>query len=325
MRDLAKQLGVSISTVSRALNNRSIISPETRERIRKAAEEYGYIRNNIARGLALKKSRLIGVMVSDISNPFFLEIARGVHDVARRKSYVVTLCHTERKVENEEFFSRVLLENQAEGLILVGGTIGEEHLKRLHDNGVPFVIAGRRPKGVYAPIVAVDNVAIGYQATQYLIGLGHRRILFLSGPEDSATSQDRRKGYLDAMHAHALSPDVVPGDFKMESGFALAARLAKERKRPTAVFAANDLMAIGLILGLTNLRVAVPEEIAVIGCDDIPLARLIVPTLTTMRIPMYEIGTRAMELLVAMLEGAKDIEAEIVLLGSELVVRESAR
>ncbi|MBI3950907.1 MAG: LacI family DNA-binding transcriptional regulator [Acidobacteria bacterium] len=324
MRDVANRLGVSVSTVSRALNNPTVISVGTRERILKAVEESGYIRNNLARGLALKTSHLIGMMVSDISNPFFSEIARGVHDVARGKSYVIALCNTDRRVENEEVFSRTLLENQVAGLIFVGGTMGERHLKSLRDNNVPFVIAGRRTKALSAPTVAVDNVAVGYQATHYLIGLGHKRIMFLSGPSDSATSRDRKRGYLDAMQANGLSPLVAEGDFKMETGFSLASRLVGEKKRPSAVFAANDMMAIGLIMGLTNLRLKIPGNVAVVGCDDIPMARLIKPTLTTIKIPMYEIGTRAMSMLITLLENEQELTSQTILLGCELTIRESA-
>jgi DNA-binding LacI/PurR family transcriptional regulator len=326
MRDLAQDLGVSVSTVSRALNNRSVISAETRARVWKAVEASGYIKNNLARGLALKTSHLIGVMVSDISNPFFSEIARGVHDVARGKSYVIALCNTERRVENEEIFSRTLLENQIAGLIFVGGAMGEEHLRKLRENHVPFVIAGRRSSGLSMPTVAVDNMAVGYQATQHLVGLGHRKIMFLSGPSDSATSRDRQQGHMQVMQANGYAPLVAEGDFKMETGFSLASRLAKmnQKKRPTAVFAANDMMAIGLILGLTNQGLKIPKDLAVVGCDDIPMAKLIKPTLTTIRVPMYEIGARAMDMLMALLEGKQSPIVQTLLLGSEVVIRESA-
>lgn len=324
MRDIARRLGVSVSTVSRALNNRPVISRKTKERVWKAIEKSGYIRNNLARGLTLKTSHLIGVMLSDISNPFFSEIARGVHDVARREGYVIALCNTERKVENEAAFARTLLENQVDGLIFVGGTMGEQHLKELEENDVPFVIAGRRSSQLKVPSVAVDNIVVGYQATQHLIGLGHKRILFVSGPPDSATSRDRRAGYEQAMRANQLEPLVFEGNFKMESGFSLAPELIGMKRRPSAVFAANDLMAIGLILGATNLGLNVPRDLAVVGCDDIPMASLIKPTLTTIRLPMYEIGARAMEMLAARLNGQKAMASQTILLGSELIVRESA-
>lgn len=324
MKDIAQQLGISVSTVSRALNNLPVISAETRERVRHAVQANGYIRNNVARELALKTSHMIGVMVSDISNPFFSEIARGVHDIGHRQSFVIALCNTDRSVEKEESFSSTFLENQVAGLIFIGGPVGARHLQGLRERNVPFVLAGRRIKEFSVPAVAVDNWAVGQQATKYLIGLGHKKILFLSGPSDSATSRDRMRGYMDAMGAHGLKPMVDIGDFKMETGFALASRLVKSKRRPTAVFAGNDMMAIGLTLGLTNLGIRIPEALSVVGCDDIPMARLIKPTLTTIKIPLYEIGARAMNMLISLMQGDSCPAREDVLLGCELIVRESA-
>jgi LacI family transcriptional regulator, galactose operon repressor len=323
MKDVAIQLGVSISTVSRALNDNPALSAKTIEKVREAVERSTYIRNNVARGLALRRSHLIGLIASDISNPFFAEISRGAHDVARQKSYLLTLANTGRKAEKEEELSKTLLENQVEGLIFAGGTMGEEHLCRLRARGVPFVVAGRWSELASVPTVTVDNVAIGYQATKYMIEIGHEKIMFLSGPADSGTSQQRRQGYCHAMRAHGLLPMEAAGDFRMETGFSVASQLLSKKKRPKAIFAANDLMAVGLILGLTNVGIRVPEDISVIGCDDIPIARLIKPSLTTIKVPMYEIGCRAMEILVALLEGRQGLTSQASLLGSELVVRDS--
>lgn len=323
LRDLAIQLGVSISTVSRALNNNPAISPETAARVRIAAERSTYIRNNVARSLALRHSHLIGLIVSDISNPFFAEISRGAHDFAQQKSYMVTLANTGRNAEKEEQLSKTLLENQVSGLILAGGTMGEDHLKRLRAKRVPFVIVGRRSTLAGVPTVTVDNVAAGYQAAKCLIELGHDKIMFLSGPPDSATSQQRRDGYCHAMRAHGLVPMEAAGDFRMETGFGLTSQLISKKKRPSAVFAANDLMAIGLILGLINLGLKIPEDISVIGCDDIPLASLIKPRLTTIKIPLYEIGRRAMETLLGLVEDGQELTGQSSFLGSELVIRDS--
>ena len=322
MKDVAAQLGISISTVSRALNNNPALSPKTIERVRNAAERSRYIRNNVARGLALKRSQLIGLIVSDISNPFFAEIARGAYDAAQSQGYVLTLASTGRNVEKEEELSKALLEYRVDGLILAGGTMGAEHLKRLRAKGVPFVVGGRPPvEGI--PTVTVDNVAIGYQATKYLIDLGHKEIAFVSGPPESAASQQRLMGYEHAMYGHKLNPTVVDGDFTMKRGFSLATELSAKKKHPSATLAANDLMAIGLILGLSNLGFRVPEYMSVAGCDDIPMAALITPTLTTMKVPMYEIGSRAMERLIAILKGDGELTSQTILLGSELVIRDS--
>ncbi|MFN7949723.1 MAG: LacI family DNA-binding transcriptional regulator [Blastocatellia bacterium] len=323
LKDLASELGLSESTVSRALNDLTIISPETRSLVQEAATKSGYIRNNVARGLALRQSHLIGMMVSDIANPFFSEVARGVHDVAQEHSYVVALCNTERRVEREDALSQALLANQVAGLIFVGGTMGETHLERLQKQGIPFVIAGRRIRGLHVPTIAVDNVAVGYMATQHLIGLGHKKIMYLSGSANSATSRDRQRGYEDAMQSKGYALQLAGGNFKIEDGFVLAEQLVQEKRRPTAVFAANDRMAVGLVLGLINLGLKVPDDLAIVGCDDIPLASMVRPKLTTIRVPMYEIGARAMRTLLGVINAPQEIKADTVLLGCELVVRGS--
>ncbi len=210
-------------------------------------------------------------------------------------------------------------------MIFAGGSTGETQLARMRELRVPFVMAGRHPTALKVPSVGVDNVAAGYQATQHLIGLGHKKIMFMSGPSDSATSRHRQRGYLDALQAHGYAPMVAEGDFRMESGFGLASRLKEDRRRPTAVFAGNDMMAIGVILGLTNLGLKVPDDVAVVGCDDIPMASLIKPPLATIRVPMYEIGARAMDLLLALMKGEDRAAAQYMVLGCELVARESAR
>lgn len=323
MRELAERLGVSTSTVSRALNQNSAISEETRKRIAKAAQEVNYIPNNLARSLVRKNSQLIGLMIPSLANAFFAEVARGAHDVAHRKSYVVALCDTQRSQEREELLSQTLLGSQVAGLILTGGVIHGERIRHWESLNVPLVLAGRRSAGLGLSGVSVDNLAVGHQATNYVIGRGHKKILYISGPADSPASKDRQRGYLDAMETHGLTPWTVQGDFSMEYGFHEASKISASKKRPTAVFAANDMMAIGLIMGLTSLGLKVPRDISVVGCDDIPMAGLIRPALTTIRVPMYEIGVRAMELLLDLLNGGEPRPAQSILLDCELVVRKS--
>lgn len=324
LRDLAKMVGVSASTASRALNHNSAISEEIRKRVLKAAQETNYIPNSLARGLALKRSQLVGLMVPSIANPFFAEIARGAHDTAHQRSYVVALCDTQRNQEREELFTQTLMRSQVDGMIVTGGVMPLERIRAWRQRNVPLVLAGRRSAGLGVSGVAVDNVAVGHQAVRYIVSRGHRKIVYLGGSMDSPANRERQRGYMEAMEAHGLTPAVVRGDYSMESGFEAAARIRESRSRPTAVFAANDLMAMGLIMGLMGSGVKVPDDIAVVGCDDIPMGALIKPSLTTIRVPMYEIGARAMELLLHSLEDSQKRPAESILLDCELVVRESA-
>jgi DNA-binding LacI/PurR family transcriptional regulator len=324
LRELAKRVGVSTSTASRALNQNTAISEEVRKRVLRAAQETNYIPNSMARGLALRRSHLIGLVVPSIGNPFFAEIARGAHDASYERGYVVTLCDTQRSRSREDLFVQTLLQSRVDGVIVTGGVLTPEHLQGLKQHKLPVVLAGRRSSGTGYSGVSVDNVAVGQEATRYLIEKGHRKILYISGPLESPASRDRQRGYEDAMQAHGLKASTVQGDFSMEFGFEEAARIASQKTPPTAVFAANDMLAIGLIMGLVNLGLKVPGDIAVIGCDDIPMGALIRPALTTMHVPMYDIGARSMQLLLRSIEGNNQGPAESILLDCKLAVRDSA-
>jgi DNA-binding LacI/PurR family transcriptional regulator len=324
LRELAQRVGVSTSTASRALNQNTAISEEVRKRVLRAAQEANYIPNSLARGLALRRSHLIGLVVPSISNPFFAEIARGAHEAAYERGYVVTLCDTQRSKAREDLFVQTLLRSGVDGVIVTGGVLSPEHIQGLRQHHLPLVFAGRRSSGTGESGVSVDNIAAGHEATRFLIGKGHREILYLSGAAESLASKDRERGYEDAMESNGLAPSVVRGDYSMESGFEEASRIAGLKNPPSAVFAANDMLAIGLILGLINLGVKVPNDLAVAGCDDVPMGALIRPALTTVHVPMYDIGVRATQLLLRAMEGDTDGPAESILLESRLVIRDSA-
>ena len=315
---------MSASTASRALNNNTAISEEIRKRVFKAAKDANYIPNSLARGLALKRSQLIGLVVPSIANPFFAEILRGAHDVAQQKGYVVALCDTQRSREREELFSERLLQSQVDGVIVTGSVMLEERIRDWRQRNIPLVLAGRRSAGLGLSGVSVDDVSAGYQAAQYLISRGHERILFLGGAADSPATRDRQRGYIDALESRGISPLTSYGDYSMESGFREAAKIARSSNRPDAVFAANDMMAIGLIMGLASHGVKVPQDLAVMGCDDIPMGALIRPALTTVQIPMYEIGARAMGLLLDTLDRGEAARPESILLDCQMVIRDSA-
>ena len=324
LRELAKIVGVSTSTASRALNQSTAISEEVRKRVLRAAQETNYIPNSMARGLALRRSHLIGLVVPSIGNPFFAEIARGAHDAAYERGYVVTLCDTQRSKNREDLFVQTLLQSRVDGVIVTGGVLNQEHIQGLKHHRLPVVLAGRRSSGTGHSGVSVDNVLVGYEASRYLLEKGHRKILYMSGPAESAASRDRQRGFEDAIQGSDLEASVVQGDFSMESGFEEAARIASLKTAPTGVFAANDMMAIGLIMGLINLGLKVPGDIAVVGTDDIPMGALIRPALTTVHVPMYDIGTRSMQLLLRSIEGDDVAPTESILLDCKLIVRESA-
>lgn len=317
-------VGVSTSTASRALNQNSAISEEVRKRVLRAAQETDYVPNSLARGLALRQSNLIGLLVPSTASPFFAEIARGAHDAAYEEGYVVTLWDTHRRGDQAEMFARSMLRSGVDGAIIAAGAMPPEQIQSLKRQNLPLVLVGRRYPGSRDSSVSVDNVAVGFEATSYLIQKGHRQIAYFTGPADSPGSRDRQRGYQDVMETHGLAPFSIPGDYTMECGFQEATRIAGAGTPYTAVFAANDMLAIGLIIGLINLGMKVPQDVAVVGCDDVPMGALMRPSLTTVRIPMYEIGARAMRVLLRSLRGEQEGPAESVLLECELIVRESA-
>jgi LacI family transcriptional regulator len=323
LRELASRVGVSTSTASRALNQNTAISEDVRKRVLRAAHEANYVRNSMARSLALRRSHILGLIVPSIANPFFSELARGAHDAAYQRGYVVTLCDTQRSQEREDLYVSTMLQSRMDGVIAAGNVLTAEHIKGLKQQKVSVVFAGRLSPATRDSGVSVDNVLVGSEATEYLIGKGHKNILFLGGAPESPANIDRQRGYEGAMARAELPPTVVSGEYSMECGFNEAARIASLKTRPSAVFAANDLIAIGLIMGLINAGLKVPGDVAVMGCDDIQMSALIKPALTTIHVPMYDIGVRATQLLFQQIENGEQGPPEMILLGCRLVVRES--
>jgi len=324
LREIAKRVGVSTSTASRALNHNTTISEDVRKRVLRAATEANYVRNGPARSLALRRSHTIGLVVPSIANPFFSELARGAHDAAYERGYVVTLCDTQRSQGREDLYVRTMLQSRMDGVIAAGSVLSTEHIHSLKQQRVSVVFAGRLSPETKDSGVSVDNALVGREATEYLIGKKHEKILFLGGASYSPANIDRQRGYEESMSRNGLAPLVASGEYSMECGFAEAARIATLKSRPTAVFAASDLIAIGLIMGLINAGLKVPGDVAVMGCDDIHMSALIKPALSTIRVPMYDIGVRATQLLIRQIEGSEQGPPEMLLLGCSLVIRESA-
>ncbi|NPV80580.1 MAG: LacI family DNA-binding transcriptional regulator [Firmicutes bacterium] len=329
IKDVAKLAGVSLSTASYVLNNKGAVSEKTRDKVLLAARKLNYKPNAIARSLVTGSSKTIGLLIPDISDPYFTEIVKGVEECANSNGYSVILCNTDRKLEKENQYFNILKEKRADGIILTGGAMNNDrHLLRLEDDNIAVVVIGRHSLPFRA--VVVDNVMAAREVTEYLLGKGHRRIGFISGSLLSTTSQDRLEGYKQALAFHGVPYDeslVSEADFKVQGGMEAARRffeLPMER-RPTAVFAGNDQMAIGVMGAAREYGLRVPEDIAVVGFDDIPLASLVTPSLTTVRLPMYEMGYKAMELLLESIAGDKETHSNrVVFCGYEFVMRDSA-
>lgn len=325
IRDVARAAGVSPATVSRALNGSGYVSPETRQRVLDAAARLGFTPSYIARSLVRKATRTLGLLVPDITNPYFPAIARGVEDAAARAGYSVVLCNTDGDPDHEEDYIQFLRERQVDGLVLIASSPRAGELVARGD-APPVVFVDRVPPGARADVVVVDNRRGMLEATRHLLALGHRRIGFVAGRVGSGTAEERLAGYLAALGEAGIAPDsryIAPGDFTFQGGYQAARGLLSLPDRPTAVVAANDLMAVGVCRAALEAGLRIPRDLAVVGYDDIPMAELIHPPLTTVAQPTYQMGELAARLLMERLEGRAGPEPRRVVLEARLVVRES--
>ena len=297
---------MSIATVSRVLNESDHkVSKETRKRVLHAIRELDYRPNALARGLLMKKTKTIGIIIPDISNPYYAEIVRGMQDMAERNGYDVILQNTDRNQDRIVKSIYLLREKIVDGVIFSGGIIhGYEPLSALKELRERVVVIGRHE--VNFPAALVDNIGGASQAIQHLIDQGHKRIGFIGGPENSTTMIDRLKGYESALAQNGCPMDdalLKWGDLNPESGFEATKHLLEQKNRPSAILAGNDQMAFGAIHAARQLGFKVPKDLAVVGFDDVPLSAYFEPPLTTVRIPRYRLGEGTMEMLIDLIQG----------------------
>lgn len=327
IKDVAERAGVSIATVSHVINKTRYVSEELQARVRQAMEELGYQPNAIARSLRRKETHTIGLIIPDNSNPFFAEVARGIEDFGFQNGYSVILCNSDGDLKKELAYIGVLTSKRVDGIVFIAATAKAEHIKPFLGE-IPLVIVDRKMPDLEADSVLVDNFGGGYAATRHLIDLGHRKIGCITGPPDLAPSADRVAGYKQALKDHGLQPLdelIVEGDFRYQSGNEGMRRLLDLEPPPTAVFACNDVMAIGAMKAAQDQGLRVPEDIAIVGFDDITLASFTNPTLTSVKQPKYEMGKIALELLFQRISSSDLQGRQEIILDTTLVVRESTR
>jgi len=325
IKDVARAANVSIATVSRILNGKDTVSPLLAERVMAAVEELKYHPNEMARALKVKASRSIGLIIPDIENPFFPALVRGVEDAAKVHDYAVILCNTDSKPEEEEKYIRFLQSKRVDGILFTGGSHSDRNVELLSTLGIPVVLLDRRV-GSQLSTVITNNRLGGFMATEHLIKRGRRRIAFISGPTELSSVQTRKQGYDEALGQYGLVLDqslIQVGDFSFESGYQAASRLVASGHEFDAIFAANDLMAIGAIEYLLAYGLRVPAEIAVTGYDDIRMAGWYKPALTTVKQPVYSMGQSAMKIIIDRITGENRQYIEQII-SPELVIRESS-
>jgi LacI family transcriptional regulator len=325
MKQVAERAGVSTSTVSHVINNTRVVSEDVRLRVLAIIDEMRYIPSAVARSLKNDRTHTIGMMVPNNSNPYFAELIQGIEDAAFKVGYNIILCNAYDDPKKQAAYLRVLMQKRIDGLILVASGSDEELAVLLHNQPVPVVLVDREVAGVEADFIEADHETGGYDATRYLLGLGHRDIACVSGPIGLPPSRDRVTGYLRALSEAGVpfQPDyLVHSDFTSEGGFLAFQQLLLMTKPPTAIFASNDLMAIGGICAASEALVHVPRQLSVIGYDDIALASYSTPPLTTMAQPKYQMGQLITNVLIDRIAGGH-LPLRRELLKTSLVERQS--
>ncbi len=323
--DVAKRAGVSTATVSRFVNRAGPVASPTGQRIETAVRALGYRPNGIARSLVTKTTHTIAFLLPDITNPFFPSLVKGVQLLANERGYVVLLCSTLGDEKGDEEYLKLLRAKQVDGILAVGLVLRRAQIERLAAGSIPFVSLDRNIDLPGAPLVQVNHRQSAMLATQHLLALGHRSIAHITGPPQLSVSRERLAGYIAALGRAGIKPDArlrVTGDFTEEAGYRDIERLLAEAVPFTAVFAANDLSAIGVMAALKRHGRRVPEDVSVVGFDDIHLAAYTSPPLTTIRQPTLEMGRRATEILIDAIEhGAHRAPAGKTVFDGTLIVR----
>jgi len=302
IRDVAQAAGVSPSTVSRALNDSPLLPHETKERIRTIAQQLGYERNELALGLVKGVTKVIGLVVPDIGNPFFGDIARGVSKIAHGAGYGVFLSNTEGGVERERDYINLLRRRRVDGLILASVKMDDPYVLELARSQTPYVMVSRLSNLVDAPFVVVDDRAGGRLAVEHLLSLGHRKIGFIGGPSDVQSSRDRMEASKEVLMEQDVSVEedwFCYAEFTREAGYEAARSILSGMACPTALFAANDMIALGVMEAADELGVGIPQDLSLVGFNDIAYASFPRIQLTTVAQPTYEMGCIAAEYLLA--------------------------
>ena len=329
IHDVAKRAGVSTMTVSRVINNSGYTSPATRARVEKAVLDLGYVPNALARGLRFKQTKTIALVMTDITNPFFTTLARGVEDTANQAGFTVIFCNTDESEVKEHNYLRVLLQQQVDGILLVPArSSNADSVKFIKKQNTPVIVLDRRVSPhVDVDVVRCDSEDAAHRLVRLLIELGHQRIGVLSGPKGVSTADDRVQGYRSALKQAGIAEHknlIYRGVFTQESGYEMARQLLDVHPRPTAVFAAHNFFAPGVLKRAQELHLRVPEDLAIVAFDDLPSTLAHTPFFTVAIQPAYELGRTATQLLFARLNGTAEKFSQEIILPVEIAIRESS-
>lgn len=323
MANVAARAGVSVATVSRALSGDGKgVSRVVLERVVRAAEDLGYHQNNLARNMRAGASRVFGLVISDVGNPFFTAVVRGAEDVAQAHGYSLVLSNTDENPKREAASLDVMAAERAAGVIVATTNEVADSIRKLVAVGIPIVAIDRRIERFPTDAVVVDNDSAAHEAVGHLIQLGHRRIAMVTGPEGVSTGKERSAGYRRALREHRLeqAPELLRhGNFRESGGYENAMALLDLDEPPTAIFSVNNLTTLGVLRALRERGVSLPGGMSLVGFDDIPTGELLDPPLTVVQQPTYQLGARAADLLIRRLEDPTAPIQEVLLPGKLLV------
>jgi LacI family transcriptional regulator len=327
INDVARRAGVAPITVSRVINNASYVSAETRQRVQQAIAELNYIPNALGSSLRSKRTGTLALVFTDMTNPFWMTVARGVEDAANKQRYHLIIGNTDDSSAKQDEYLTFLLQKQVDGFLIVPVLNSSPALELFIKRRVPLVVLDRRITFA-ADSVRGDSEGGAYELTRHLLGLGHQHIAMISGPQEVSTACDRVLGYRRALKEAGLGnlQMVYWGDFTQKTGYKLAKQVLLATPRPTAIFGANNTIAIGVMQAVREAGLRVPDYISIVAFDDLPLTLTIDPFFTVMAQPAYEMGQKAAELLLSRLSGeVSDTYQEIILPTTLIARRSSAR
>ncbi|WP_046176668.1 catabolite control protein A [Domibacillus indicus] len=325
--DVAREANVSMATVSRVVNGNPNVKPATRKKVNDVIERLGYRPNAVARGLASKKTTTVGLIIPDISNIFYAELARGIEDIATMYKYNIILSNSDQNEEKEMHLIQTMLGKQVDGLIFMGNHINEEHVKEFDRSPVPIVLAGSVEKSGKTASVNIDYKEAAREVVQSLIDSGHKRIAYVASPfRDVISKEYAHAAYKETLDKAGLYDEelVVEGDYTYDSGIEAWEKLNEAGERPTAVFVYNDEMALGVIHGAQDAGLTVPDDLEVVSFDSTKLSLMVRPQLTAVAQPLYDIGAVAMRLLTKLMN-KEEVENPVVVLPHRIEKRGSTK
>ncbi len=325
IQDVARRAGVSSATVSRVLANKPHVSEEVRRRVLAAVEELGYQPSRVARSLRAQRSKIIGLIISDIQNPFFTSLVRAVEDVAYKHQYAVFLCNSDEDIEKETLYIDLMRAERVAGVVISPTRETDNPCQKLIEVNVPVVAVDRRILDLEVDTVVVDNVGAAFNLVRHLINDGHRHIGAVIGSSIATTGRERREGYVRALEAHGLPilPHLIRTGLPKEAvGYQLTGELLDLPDRPTALFTGNNLLTVGALRAIHERGLRIPDDIALVAFDELDWMSLIKPNLTVVAQPTYELGKTATNLLLNRIENSAHPPQEVVL-NPPLIIRQS--